>query len=76
MSIKLLVTGLLACMQGAIAPGERAAHFSLARRLFGHLAEEPTVLRDGYAFRFAPDALPLLAQFVANERRCCPFITF
>ena len=31
---------------------------------------------NGYAFRFAPDALALVAQFVANERRCCPFIDF
>jgi hypothetical protein len=32
--------------------------------------------REGYAFRFAPDAFADVARFVANERKCCPFLDF
>jgi hypothetical protein len=33
---------------------------------------------DGYAFRHSPDRVVLLAvaEFVANERLCCPFFEF
>ncbi len=66
----------LACVPGAIPAADRAAHFVLAHKLFFELAEERKDLPDGYAFRFGPDALESLARFVANERKCCPFITF
>jgi hypothetical protein len=32
--------------------------------------------KEGYAFRFSPDAFDALARFVANERKCCPFLHF
>lgn len=67
----------LACVAGAIPAAERPAHFALARRLFGGgAAREREALLDGYAFGFAPEALDEVARFVANERRCCPFLTF
>ncbi len=40
--------------------------------------EEVAELPDGYAYRFSSDGSqpePLL-EFVAAERRCCPFLTF
>ncbi|HYW13949.1 MAG TPA: hypothetical protein VE871_18440 [Longimicrobium sp.] len=64
----------LACVAGAIPADERAGHFALARRLFGEAAEERQAWREGYAFRFAPDAFADVARFVANERKCCPFL--
>lgn len=65
----------LACVPGAIAPGEREAHFALAAELFG-AAQERREVPEGYAFRLAPEWLERAARFVANERRCCPFLEF
>lgn len=64
----------IACVPSAIPAVERASHFALARELFHELAQERTQLPDGYAFRFEPDAFEAVARFVANERKCCPFM--
>ena len=40
------------------------------------LACVPGALPDGYAYRFDADAFDDVARWVANERRCCPFLTF
>lgn len=66
----------LACVPTAIAPEARPAHFALLRELFGLLVQERTELPTGYAYRFPSDALELVARFVANERKCCPFLSF
>jgi hypothetical protein len=66
----------LACVPAAIAPEERAAHFALVRQLFASLVQERAELPNGYAYRFASDAWQLVARFIANERKCCPFLTF
>jgi hypothetical protein len=66
----------LACVPAAIAPDERPAHFALIRRLFADLVRERADLPNGYAYRFPPDAFDALARFVANERKCCPFLDF
>lgn len=66
----------LACVPAAIAPEERAAHFALIRQLFGGHVHERAELPNGYAYRFQSDALEAVARFVANERRCCPFLNF
>ncbi len=66
----------LACVPTAIPRTERAAHFALARELFAESAQERVDLPDGYAFRFRHDAFEAVARFVANERRCCPFMNF
>lgn len=64
----------LVCVPGAIAPEERAAHFELGRRLFTELAEQRIGLPSGIAVRLAGDGFPQVARFVANERKCCPFL--
>jgi len=69
-------TAPLVCVPGAIAQEELAAHFALARRLFSEAANARAVLTNGYEFQFAPDAIPAIAQFVMNERKCCPFMQF
>lgn len=66
----------LACAPGAIAPVERQAHFELIARLFGKEVREKHELGDGYAFRFDAAAFEDVARFVANERKCCPFLNF
>ncbi|HEX5870138.1 MAG TPA: hypothetical protein VFY65_06975 [Longimicrobium sp.] len=64
----------LACVPGAIPAEERAGHFALAAELFGGAVQARRALEDGYAFRFAPERLDGVMRFVANERRCCPFL--
>jgi hypothetical protein len=66
----------LVCLPAAIPSAERQAHFALARELFYERAEQRTALPNGYAIRFAPDALDAVARFVGNERKCCPFMSF
>lgn len=67
---------VLACDPGAIAADARPGHFALARRLFTEAARERREWMEGYAFRFDTDALEDVVRFVANERRCCPFLDF
>lgn len=67
---------IIACVPSAIEPSARTAHFALARELFEKRAEERATLPNGYAFRFSPAALEDVARFVANERKCCPFMSF
>ena len=66
----------LACVPGAIAAAERAAHFALLQRLFAGAARERVGVPDGYAYRFDADAFEDVARFVANEQKCCPFVAF
>jgi len=66
----------LACLPGAIPAAERRAHFELARELFGRQSQEHAALSNGYAVRFPVEALSAVAQFVSNERKCCPFMHF
>ena len=66
----------LACDPGGIAAEARPGHFTLARRLFTERVRERREWREGYAFCFDTDALEDVARFVANERKCCPFLSF
>jgi len=76
MAATAALTQPLACVPGAIAPEEREAHFALAQRLFAEFAQAREPLSDGYRFQFPPDAITAIAQFVANESKCCPFMQF
>jgi len=67
---------VVACVPDAIDPAERAAHFERARRLLSSCAEGRQALPDGLQFRLPPELLEAVAKFVANERKCCPFMTF
>ena len=64
----------LACTLGAIPADERPAHARLLTTLFA-ATRERRPLPDGYAYRFDADAFDDLARWIANERRCCPFLT-
>jgi hypothetical protein len=66
----------VACVPGAIPEAQRKAHFALAERLFGELAIDRLPLTDGYRLRLPVAALGAVAQFLTNERRCCPFMYF
>lgn len=67
----------IACDLTAIDPSQRAQHHQTSQLVFA--AVEQVVERsNGYAFRLPVDSAMLLkaAEFVANERLCCPFFGF
>ncbi len=65
----------LACDLHALNATEQKRRQALAERL--HAAgQEVRELPDGYAFRFPADLYLVVANFVALERRCCPFFRF
>lgn len=67
----------LACDMSALTPEQRERQMVLGQRLRAGAAEVRE-LEDGYAFRHSPDRSVLMdvAEFVANERLCCPFFDF
>jgi hypothetical protein len=70
---------VIACNPSAIAPAEREAHATISQEIFSKSTIlEIKELATGYGFRLPLESAMLLkvAQFVANERLCCPFFTF
>ena len=67
----------LACDLSALTDEQWKRHRELYRRLRADV-EEVRELEDGYAFRHSAggEMLLAIAQFVANERFCCPFFEF
>jgi hypothetical protein len=67
-------TAPVAC---TLTGAEQAQHQQDVRDLFRSV-DAVRELPDGYAFRFPADDrfLTALADFIAVERRCCPFFTF
>lgn len=61
----------------AIAANERPVHLEKSRELFLEV-REMRELSDGYQFRFNDEAnlLKRVADFVALEKLCCPFLRF
>lgn len=66
----------LACAMTAGAPLGRTGDQALVALLVAGSAEEVRELLAGYAWRFAGECYPEVAAFVADERRCCPFLIF
>lgn len=69
-------TPALACVPSAIPADERQAHLQLARDLFTRRATQRMPLPEGCSFRFDAGDFADVVRFVANERECCPFLTF
>ena len=67
----------IACDLNAIPPEERAQHAADAEQLF-LTVQEVVELENGYALRLPATSNSLIkaAEFIANERLCCPFFTF
>ena len=67
----------LACDMTAIPAEQRPVHLATSKDLFSRI-EEFRELADGYEFQLAPgpDLIVKLAQFVALEKLCCPFLHF
>lgn len=60
----------------AIPAEERGAHQALIRHLMSEAVTEIRELPDGLAFRFPAEEYEAVAEFVARERLCCPFLRF
>lgn len=67
---------VLACVPDAIPKEKRFDHFQRIRRLFRGGRVLPVELPDGYQFAFSAEQFTDVAQFVDNERKCCPFLSF
>lgn len=66
-----------ACDMTAIAPEQRGAHIARIEKLFRSVRSSRE-LPNGYAFELPNDSDLLLtaAEFIVNERLCCPFFDF
>lgn len=67
----------LFCDMTVFSAEERERHIAAIGQMLAAVREAQEIA-DGYAFRFEPDAEVLLklAQFIAGERLCCPFLNF
>ncbi len=68
---------VIACDLNAIAADQKDQHGVTVRELFSAV-QEAKELSDGYAFRLPSESAILIkaAEFIANERLCCPFFEF
>jgi hypothetical protein len=60
----------------ALTPEQRTRHAAATRRLLEHATR--TDLADGYLFTIDPAHIPAaeVAEWVADESRCCPAVDF
>lgn len=68
-------TTSIACTIGALDAREQARRRDLAARMRA-ATRQMRELPDGYAFRYPVDLYLAIAEFIALERRCCPFFRF
>jgi hypothetical protein len=68
---------VIACNLNAIGSGERPRYNALIKRLRTAIRNR-NELPDGYAYRLEQKAitLPEVAEWMALERLCCPFLNF
>lgn len=67
---------VLACDMSALTPEQRRRHAAATKKLLAAARRQD--LEDGFAFTIERDALsgPELAEWVADEARCCPAVDF
>jgi len=70
--------GAIACDLGVFTDQERRSHIEDFERVVVGRALAVEERADGYALRFPPEAALFLdlSRWAADERRCCPFLTF
>lgn len=73
----MTTTHPLACNMNVFTPAERERHLRVIHELFGTVQAVQEV-DNGYGFDFPdnPGTITSLAGFIADERRCCPFLEF
>ncbi|HKR64655.1 MAG TPA: hypothetical protein VJZ00_13065 [Thermoanaerobaculia bacterium] len=67
---------ILACNMNALTKEQRARHETVTKRLLEHATRKD--LADGYVFTIDPSRVSVaeLAEWVADESRCCPAVDF
>ena len=65
----------LACQPFALGPLERVRSRALRETLTA-ATQAVRAVPDGYAFTLAAASLPAALEWLALERRCCPFLDF
>ena len=65
------------CNLKAFTPAEREHHSQVSHKL-AEARTEIKELANGFGFRFDPERVSIaeLADWVSNERKCCPFFDF
>ena len=67
------------CNMNVFTPAERGSHIQTTTRLF-QTVQSIHEAQNGYEFIFSGPAgsenISALAEFISNERRCCPFLEF
>ena len=63
------------CNMGALTEQELADYQQLATRLHSSV-QEIKELKNGFAFKLPADAVVSTSQWIAYERKCCPFFDF
>lgn len=67
---------ILACNMNALTKEQRARHEAMTQRLLEHATKEE--LAGGYLFTITRERVSVaeLAEWVADESRCCPAVDF
>jgi len=67
----------LACNMGVFAPSQREAHIQTTTELI-QAVQSVLDIENGYEFRFPNETefISKIAEFISNERLCCPFLEF
>jgi hypothetical protein len=67
----------LVCNMDVFTPARREAHIHATTQLV-HLMQQVQEIEHGYEFTFLneTDLIVRIAEFIANERLCCPFLNF
>ena len=67
----------LVCNMDVFTPAQRESHILKTTQLF-QAVQGVQEIENGYAFRFPNETelIARIAEFISNERLCCPFLTF
>ena len=67
----------LICNMDVFTPDQRQAHIQTTTELI-HAVQSVEEIGTGYQFTFPNETqfISKIAEFIANERLCCPFLTF
>src|SRR5215213_5215296 len=67
----------LACNMGVFTPSQREAHVQTTTELI-QAVQSVQDIENGYEVRFPNETefISKIAEFISNERLCCPFVEF
>ena len=66
------------CNMDVFTPSERESHIQTTTQLF-QTVQSIQEIQNGYEFIFpnrGAESIRAFAEFISNERRCCPFLEF